>query len=73
MSTIHTNDYKFLIHLKIKLEVELSVKTKTGKMHNIIVVIFHDFRIKTMFVSSLPPIVCKRAHVVFMLFVFVCI
>ena len=26
---------------------------------------------KTMFSSSLPPIVCRRAHVLFMLFVFV--
>lgn len=66
MSTIHTSDDKFLIHLKIKLEVELSVKTKTKhKIHNIIVVIFYDFSIKTMLVSSLSPIV------VFMLFVFV--
>ena len=27
---------------------------------------------KTMFGSSLPPIVCRRAHVLFTLFVFVC-
>jgi len=26
----------------------------------------------TMFGSSLPPVVCMRAHVVFMLFVLVC-
>ena len=29
------------------------------------------FGIKTMFCSSLPPVVCRRAHVLFMLFVFV--
>ena len=26
-----------------------------------------------LFGSSLPPVVCRRAHVLFMLFVFVCI
>jgi len=31
----------------------------------------YDFRIKTMFDSSLPPIVCRRAHVLFTLFVLV--
>ena len=30
----------------------------------------YDFYIKTMFGSSLPPIVCRRAHVLFTLFVF---
>ena len=30
-----------------------------------------DVRIKTMFGSSLPPVVCRRDHVLFMLFVFV--
>jgi hypothetical protein len=29
------------------------------------------FLMKTMFGSSLPPIVCRRAHVLFTLFVFV--
>ena len=32
-----------------------------------------DFLIKTMFGSSLPLVVCRRAHVLFTLFVFVCI
>jgi hypothetical protein len=31
----------------------------------------YDFRIKTMFGSSLHPVVCRRAHVLFTLFVFV--
>jgi hypothetical protein len=31
----------------------------------------NDFCIKTMFGSSLPPFVCRRAHVLFTLFVFV--
>ena len=31
----------------------------------------YDFHIKTMSGSSLPPAVCRRAHVLFMLFVFV--
>ena len=31
-----------------------------------------DFRIQTMFASSLPPVVCKRARVLLTLFVFVC-
>jgi hypothetical protein len=26
-----------------------------------------------LFVSSLPPVVCRRAHVLFTLFVFVCL
>jgi anti-sigma factor RsiW len=33
----------------------------------------YDFRIKTMFGSSLLPVVGRRAHVLFTLFVFVCI
>ena len=32
----------------------------------------YDFRIQTMFYSSLLPVVCRRAHVSFTLFVFVC-
>ena len=28
----------------------------------------YDFRIKTMFGSSLPPVVCRRTHVLFTLF-----
>jgi hypothetical protein len=31
-----------------------------------------DFRIQTMVGSSLPPVVCKRAHVLLTLSVFVC-
>jgi hypothetical protein len=31
-----------------------------------------DFRIKTMFSSFLPPVVCGSAHVLFALFVFAC-
>ena len=31
----------------------------------------YDFRIKAMFVSSLPPVVCRRAHALFTLYVFV--
>ena len=31
----------------------------------------YDFNIETMFVSSLPPVVCRRAHVLFTLFEFV--
>ena len=31
----------------------------------------YDFHIKTMFSSSLPPLVCSRVHVLFTLFVFV--
>ena len=36
--------------------------------------LIYNFRIKTMFGSSLPPVVCRRAHrsLVFTLFVFVC-
>jgi hypothetical protein len=30
------------------------------------------FRMKTMFSSSLPPVVCSRDHVLFTLFVIVC-
>jgi hypothetical protein len=32
----------------------------------------YESRIKTMLSSFLPPVVCRRAHVVFTLFVFVC-
>jgi len=35
--------------------------------------VHYDFRIKKMLGSSLPPVVCRRAHVLFTLFVFVCI
>ena len=31
----------------------------------------YDFNIETMFVSSLPPVVCRRAHVLFTLLAFV--
>jgi hypothetical protein len=31
------------------------------------------FCIRTMFGSSLPPFVCRRTHVLFTLFVFVCV
>jgi hypothetical protein len=30
----------------------------------------YDLRLKMMFGSSLPPVVCRRAHVLFTLFVF---
>ena len=30
----------------------------------------YDFHITTMFCSSLPPVVCRSAHVLFTLFVF---
>ena len=33
----------------------------------------YDFCIKTMFDASLPPFVCRRAHVLFTLFVSVCV
>ena len=33
----------------------------------------YDFRIKAMFSLSLPPVVCRRAHILFTLFVFVCV
>ena len=33
----------------------------------------YDFCIQTMFGLSLPPVVCRRVHVLFTLFVFVCI
>jgi hypothetical protein len=33
----------------------------------------YDFRMKTMFGSFLPPVVCMRAHVLFALFVFACV
>ena len=35
--------------------------------------VHYDFRIKTMFGSSLLPVFCRRAHVLFTLFVFVCV
>jgi hypothetical protein len=31
----------------------------------------YDFRMETMFGSSLPPVVARRTHVLFTLFVFV--
>jgi len=34
--------------------------------------VYYHLRIKTMFDSCLPPVVCRRAHVLFTLFVFVC-
>ena len=38
-----------------------------------VVMSVYDFRIKTMFDSSLPPAVCRRANVLFTLFMFVCV
>jgi hypothetical protein len=35
--------------------------------------VYYDFLIKMMFCSSLLPVVCRRAHVLFTLFMFVCI
>ena len=35
--------------------------------------ICYDFHIKTMLDSFLPPVICRRARVLFMLFVFVCL
>jgi hypothetical protein len=35
--------------------------------------VHYDFRIKTMFGSSLLQVVCRKAHVLFTLFVFVCV
>jgi hypothetical protein len=32
----------------------------------------YDFRMHTMFGYSLPPVVCRRAHVLFTLILFVC-
>ena len=32
--------------------------------------VLYDFRIKTMFDSSLPPVVCRRAHILLTLFMF---
>jgi hypothetical protein len=34
--------------------------------------VLYDFSIKTLLGSSLPPVVCRRAHVLFTLFLFVC-
>jgi hypothetical protein len=34
---------------------------------------FYDFRIKAMFDSSLPPVVCMRVHVLLTLVVFACV
>ena len=33
----------------------------------------YDFHIKTMFISSLPPVFCRRAHVLFTLFLLACV
>jgi hypothetical protein len=33
----------------------------------------YDFRMKTMFGSSLSLVVCRRDHVLFTLFVFTCV
>ena len=33
----------------------------------------YDVHIKTMFGSNFPPVVCRRAYVLFTLFVFVCV
>jgi hypothetical protein len=34
--------------------------------------VFYDFRIKMMFGSSFLRVICQRAHVLIMLFVFAC-
>jgi len=35
--------------------------------------VLYDFSIQMIFGSSLPPVVCMRVHVLFTLFVFVCV
>ena len=39
----------------------------------VVVNFYYDLRIKPLFGSSLPPVVCRGVHVLFTLFVFVCI
>jgi hypothetical protein len=56
-----------VVHLLIFCVVLLCVFTFWVPSYNV----RYDFRMKTMFGSSLPPVVCRRAHVLFT-FCFVC-
>ena len=49
--------------------VLLCVFTGTGPCCDVL----YDFHIKTMFCSSLPPVVCRRDHVLFTLCVLACV
>jgi hypothetical protein len=50
----------------------LSLRSVTTHLFTLLCVFTfrYDFRIKTMLDSSLPPVVCRRVHVLFTLFVF---
>ena len=60
----------------------LCLPVYSGVQHFVILYVFtllvpfcdvrYDFYIKMMSGSSLSPVVCRRAHVLFMLFLFVC-
>ena len=55
-------EHKFLLHDNFNITFTFLV---------LCCALLYDFRIEKLFGSSLPPLVCRRAHVLFMLFVFV--
>jgi hypothetical protein len=65
----HLTEYFYLPPVKMLIHSYLSLKNNNMKRKYYI----YDFRIKTMPDSSLPPVVCRRARVLYTLFVFVCV
>ena len=53
------------------LYIAMSIKAFHVSVRSEFRVAHYDFRITTMFSSSLLPVVCKRVHVLLILFVFV--
>jgi len=58
-----------MIWLKI---AELALKQQSIT-HSYYVSLLSEFRIITMFGSSLPPVLCRRDHGLFMLYVILCV
>jgi len=70
LNNIKTSLYFEAAHVKFNFNISyLGLSANISHVN----CVHYDFRIKTMFGSSLLPVVCRRAHVLFTLFVFVCV
>ena len=64
---------KITLHFVFILKAHICYNGYQIGVCNDILSLPYNIRIKTMFGSSVPPIVCRRAHVLFTLFMFVCV
>jgi hypothetical protein len=62
-----------LVYIALYDLLMLKQTNQQNKHHIYCLIRYIDIRIKTMFDSSLPSVVCRRARVLFTLFVFVCL